>query len=96
MSMEKMEFGFYPDPLEVDAGPVRIRTLANLDAIVGAAVASEEIEDDWKYAPARRVRDLVSGETRTSPYSKRVFDLPRTHTIEHAAADGKEHLEFHV
>ena len=96
MSMEKMEFGFYPDPLDVDAGPVRIRTLPNLDTIVGAVVASEEIEDDWKYAPPRRVRDFVSGEIRTSPYSDRVFDLPRTHTIEHAAAEGKEHLEFHV
>ena len=51
MSTEKMEFGFYPHPLEVDAGPVRIRTLPNLDAIVGAVVASEEVEDDWKYAP---------------------------------------------
>ena len=91
-----MEFGFYPHPLEVDAGPVRIRTLPNLDAIVRAVVASEEVEDDWKYAPPRRVQDFISGEIRTSPYSKRVFELPRTHTIEHAAADRKEHLEFHV
>ena len=96
MSTEKMEFGFYPHPLEVDVGPVRIRTLPNLDAIVGAVVASEDVEDDWKYAPPRRVQDFISGEIRTSPYSRRVFKLSRTHTIEHAAAEGTEHIEFHV
>ena len=91
-----MQFGFYPEPLDIDVGSVSIRTLPNLDATVGAVAASEETEDGWRYAPPRRVRDNMSGGIRTSPYSKRVFRLPRTHTLEHAAAEGNEHLEFHI
>lgn len=91
-----MQFGFHPEPLDIDVGSVSIRTLPNLDATVSAVVASEETEDGWRYAPPRRIRDIISDEIRTSPYSKRVFCLPKTHTLEHAAAEGNAHLEFHI
>ena len=36
MSKLAKEFGFYPEPLKVDAGPVKVRTLPNLEAITNS------------------------------------------------------------
>ena len=74
-------FGFYPEPLRIDAGPVSVRPLANLEAIVESVFATDEIEDGWIYAPPQRTRDVMSGEVRTGPYSARVFGLSKTHVI---------------
>ena len=90
------EFGFYPRRLEIDSGRIKVRSLSELDSIVDSVVACEQVEDGWIYAPLQQVRDFMSGKTRTRPYSARVFGLARTHTIEHAASTGEEHLEFHV
>lgn len=92
----KKEFGFYPEPLRIDAGPVSVRTLANLEAVVESLFASDEVEDGWIYAPPQQTRDFMSGEVRTRPYSARVFGLSKTHVIEHAAATGDDHLHFHI
>ena len=88
--------GFYPEPLRIDAGPVSIRPLANLEAIVESVFAADEVEDGWIYAQPQQTRDVMSGEVRTVPYSALVFGLSRTHVIEHAAATGEDHLDFHV
>ena len=96
MHAVKSEFGFYPRRLKIDAGPAKVRSLSEFDSIVEPVVSCEEVEDGWIYAPLQQVRDFESGEFRTRPYSARVFGLPRTHTIEHAASTGEEHLEFHV
>ncbi len=58
--------------------------------------AADEVEDGWIYAPPQQTRDVMSGEVRTGPYSARVFGLSKTHVIEHAAATGEDHLDFHV
>jgi len=89
-------FGFYPELLRIDAGPVSVRPLANLEAIVESVFAGDEIEDGWIYAPPQQTRDVKSGEVRAGPYSARVFGLSKTHVIEHAAATGEDHLDFHV
>ena len=96
MSNLKKTFGFYPEPLQIDAGPIRVRPLAKFDSIVESLLACDEISDGWIYAPPQKVTDFMSGEIRTRPYSARVFGLPKTHVIEHAAITGEEHLEFHV
>ena len=89
-------FGFYPEPLRIDAGPVSVRPLANLEAIVESVFTADEVEDAWIYAPPQQTRDFMSGEVRTGPYSARVFGLSKTHVIEHAAATCEDHLDFHV
>ena len=92
----KKEFGFYPDPLEITAGPVTISMLPELGRKVDDVLSSDYVEDDWVYAPPRRFHDLVSGEVRESPYSSRVFPLPKTHIVEHAGATSEDHLRFHI
>ena len=96
MSVMKREFGFCPVPLRLDAGPVRVRELPNFQSSVDSLGEYGEVEDGWIYAPASGVRDWASGEVRTRPYSRRVFELPATHSIEHQAATGVDHLDFHV
>ena len=96
MGRMKKEIGFYPEHLQIDAGPVSVRTLGNLEEIVGSTLAADESEDGWIYAPPQQTRDFMSGEIRTRPYSARVFGLSKTHVIEHAAATGDDHLEFHI
>ena len=58
--------------------------------------ASDQVEDDWYYAPHRPEIDFMSGKERALPYSARVFGLPETHLIEHASATDEDHLGFHL
>ena len=91
------EFGFYPEPLEIKAGSIKVSPLSEFHSIVDSVLdAHENIKDDWIYAPPQRDRDFISGEIREQPYSSRVFSLPKTHMIEHAKATGDEHLDFLV
>lgn len=92
----RKKFGFYPRPLDFDAGPVRIRSLHDLDQIVDSVVTCEQVENGWFYAPLQRVQEFVSGGVRTYPFSARVFGLSKTHSIEHEVVTGEEHLDFHV
>ena len=96
MTKLKKEFGFYPEPIRIDAGPVRVRPLPEHAVIVDRVLACDWIQNDWMYARPAQVRGLISNEVRTRPYSSRVFRLPYTHTIEHATSVDEEHLEFHV
>ena len=96
MSNTEKAFGFYPKPLRIDSGPIRIETLPRLDEAVDKVLSGEEVDNDWIYAPSQGIRDQKSGQVRKRPYSVRVFGLPQTHTIEHADAEGDKHLEFLV
>ena len=71
MGTMKKEFGFYPEPLRLDAGSVKVRTLPNFRSIVDSVGEYGEVEDGWIYAPPSRVRGLASGEVRTRSYSRR-------------------------
>ena len=90
------EFGFYPYPLHIKAGPVTISPLPDLKRIASDVLASDGIEKNWIYAPPQQVHHFMSGEVRERPYTTRVFGLPKTHLIEHATATGEEHLDFHL
>ena len=96
MNKTRKAFGFYPEPLRIDAGPIRIEPVPKLDEVAGRVLSGDDVENDWIYAPPQGVRDLMSGQVRERPYSTRVFGLPQTHTIEHAGAEGDEHLNFLV
>ena len=92
MTVRKKEFGFYPKPLEIAAGPIRIRPLQEHDTIVDSILSCDRIHDGWIYAPLEQ----VGNAPRRELYGARVFVLPMTHTIGHSVAIDDEHMEFHV
>ena len=92
----RKEFGFYPQPLQIKAGSVTVSTLTDLKRTASDILALDGVEDNWIYAPPQQVRDSMSGKVRERPYASRVFGLPRTHLIEHAAATSEDHLDFHL
>ena len=81
--------------MDIHAGPITVKPLENLAEIVGQIEASDGIESGWIYAPFQEVRGLT-GEIRICSYTSRVFGLPKTHVIVHAAADSDEHVAFHL
>jgi len=95
MSSKRLDFGYYPRPLQLDVGLVRITTLPDLPATVAGIEGNEGVERDWIYAPLQQVQNLGGG-VLTRPYPARIFGLPKTHAIEHAAADDDDHLTFHL
>ena len=92
------EFGFYPHPRQIEAGPVTISPFPSLKQIASDVPAFGRIEGDWIYAPLERVHRFTSGgdRIRECPYTIRVFDLPKTHLIEHVEATSEDHIEFHI
>lgn len=78
MASLSMEIGYYPHRLQIDVGDIRITTLAEHDESVQQVQASPRVEGAWIFAPA----------------NFRIFPMPKTHRLEHANADGPEHLEF--
>ena len=92
----KKNFGFYPDPLRIEAGPITISPRPDLEQVVSDVLASDTVEDGWIYAPAQRVHDIMSGRVRELPYASRVFGLPVTHIIKHTDGSDEDHLDFHI
>ena len=90
------QFGFYPHELEIEAGEIKISTLSDLESKINAVNSDKYVEKDWIYSSPRRERDFLSGRVRELPYTARVFGLPKTHTIKHAAAKSEEHIDFLV
>jgi len=96
MTELSVEFGYYPHPLDVAAGPIRVEALSGLDQTVTDMEASNGIENGWIYAPQQQRRDFMSGNIVTLPYPSRIFGLPKTHKLTHDRADGADHLTFHI
>lgn len=90
-----LDFGFYPRPLNLCVGDVRVETLSGLDDKVASVASSEGIEGDWIYAPPQQVHTLGSGIVER-PYPSRVFGLPKTHRLEHESANSPEQVIFHI
>lgn len=90
------KFGFYPKPLSIAVEGVQIETLEETSDIVHAVRNSEQVHKNWYYAPPSASRDIFRGAITQHPYSMRVFRLPFTHRISHAADDNPAHLDFLV
>lgn len=88
------QFGFYPHPLDFVSGGISVSTLPDLQETTERVAQSETVDGDWTYPGPQLVSNW--GEVHERPYSRRVFDLPKTHVIEHRQPDGAEHLNFHV
>lgn len=90
-----VNFGWYPEPLDGGVGAVTVATLPNLQAAVSGVRDSPEMDGDWVYAPRARTH-VVGHGTVERAFASRVFGLPVTHRLCHAAADGPDHLEYLV
>lgn len=93
--LDRLEFGYFPNPLSLTCGPITICPLADLAVTVANVEGDDRVEQDWIYAGPQFVQD-IGGDVRERPYSARVFGLPKTHTIAHASGDGQDHLTFHL
>lgn len=91
----ELTFGYYPWHLQTAAGAITIEPLPDLDGTVAAMDGNDGIDGDWIYAPPQRVSHLGGGISER-PYSSRVFGLPKTHRIAHAAPDNEDHIVFHL
>ena len=96
MKQRSLEFGFYPDPLEINVGDMNIRTLPHHEEAVSELRDVPNIDNGWFFAPRQQTRNFMSGQTYEKPYSKRVFELPKTHIITHRSTDSDDHLAFHI
>lgn len=90
-----VDFGWYPEPLDGGVGPIALVTLPNLEAAVSVVRNDPGVNGDWIYAPLARAHVMGYGVVE-STFPSRVFGLPMTHRLCHAAADGPEHLDFLV
>lgn len=91
----KMEFGFFPEYLDLAHGPVTVSTLPDFSSSKDGIETHPNLRDGWIY-PGNAETKLLGGGIRTEPYLKRIFGLPKTHVIEHGNADGEQHLKFHI
>jgi hypothetical protein len=90
-----MDFGFYPGPFDRTLDGITIRTLQGLDEKVRSVLEDGGIEKDWCYAPSQQ-RRWLGGKVETLPHPSRIFGLPKTHALDHAFAQGDDHLRFLV
>ena len=82
-----LEFGFDARELNFSTNKVKVYTLPDLDDKVkqvreGYDVVTIHNKTDWLFM--------------SSPLTKRLFTLPRTHAIEVNNSDSEEHEQFHV
>lgn len=96
MAVRSKKFGFCPEYLRIDAGPISIHPLAEFEAIVEDVQTWEDVDKDWIYAPRLQSRERMTGRTRELPYRSRVFPLPKTHLIEHQDSAEVDYLDFIV
>lgn len=96
MSEMRVEFGWCPDPLDFVVGDITVATLAELNEKVARMRESRGVDGSWIYAPPQNVVDVIGSGVQERPYASRVFGLPKTHCLSHAAAGEPEHLEFLV
>lgn len=90
-----LEFGWYPERLDAVVGPITLATLADLEAAVAGVRDGPGVDGDWVYGPPARTYVMGYGVVER-PFASRVFGLPMTHSLRHAAPDGPEHLDFLV
>lgn len=95
MSGILVEFGWYPEPIEVDIDHITIRTLPDISDKVAWLPNSNLIVRNWFYPPLQKTREIAGGIIE-QPYPSRIFGLAKTHTLSHAISDGPDHTEFLV
>jgi hypothetical protein len=88
--------GYYPRQCDFDTGVISITSNSGLDKLVEGIENLPNVHKEWIYPSPQQMIDFGSGQVIDLPYSPRVFPLPKTHTLSHAAAQSDEHLDFLV
>ena len=52
-------FGFNLEPLRIDAGPIRIEPLPQIEEDTREVFARDQVDNDWKFTPPQGVQDLI-------------------------------------
>jgi hypothetical protein len=89
-----LNFGYYPHRETIRAGDITISPLADFDDSVRVVKESSQIDRRWIHAPPQGSRDFISNTVSTKSYSSRVFGLPMTHQVAHAASTDERRLRF--
>lgn len=90
------KFGYLPRPLMISTGEIRIETLDGTQEILQAIRKSEQVRENWYYAPRSGRQNVFNREFSDHPYPRRVFNLPFTHRLQHVSDDKQAHLDFLV
>ena len=94
--MKEKVFGFYPRQLQVEAGPIMVCTLPEMDKKIEDLKRYGAVVDEWIYSPLEKKIVFSSSERCNLPYPSRVFDLPKTHVLRHDTAVSDDHVDFHI
>jgi len=81
--------------LALQAGPIVIETLTDLNEKVQLLMTGPGVYRDWVYAPAEISPD-VDAVANTLPFPSRVFGLKKTHSIRYDRPTDRAHLDFLV
>lgn len=60
MTSITVDFGFYPDRLDVTCGAISISTLAGFDTAVSDTLGSAQLVAGWYYAPPAAIIDMMA------------------------------------
>lgn len=94
MAQLSLEFGFLPEPFEIDSGIISIRSLPDRELNVNEVVNRPTVDGRWIYAPILESQKSSNPEKGLKFVTKRVFSLPKTHVITHANASNDDHMTF--
>jgi hypothetical protein len=90
MPVERFDFGFLPDRLDIEGAGYAVSTTADFEARRAAVLNSCRVADHWYYPPLVE-RFSVNPPPAAPPLTYQTpFQLPSTHTL--ALTDDDEHL----
>ncbi len=71
----KMEFGFFPENLDLAHGPVTVSTLPDFSSSKNKVLADSNIRGGWIYPG--NVETMGLGGIRSEPYPHRISGYPK-------------------
>ncbi|UQI42526.1 hypothetical protein [Vreelandella venusta] len=87
------EFGFYPNPLEIETHRFSITTKPSLSETVQELASHEHTVQGWIYSGPAINYDLIKGK-KAMPYPARLFGLPQTHTLTLYGEQDESRIDF--
>src|SRR5688572_11042880 len=73
----RLDFGYYPEPMDLSVGNIKVETLPGLGDTVRAMESDLQVHDGWIYAPPQQTQHLGAGICQR-PFPTRVFGLRHT------------------